>query len=116
MIDKKRIEEEAKHFFAWPTDDRSYVTRTSMLIFANTIAEMVRKELEIEALKAQPVQPAPLTDADIQTAITSAVKAGELSWLGFDVDADGRFTIPVVSTCHYQLARAIWNLRTGGAG
>lgn len=44
MIDKKRIETEAEHFFAWPTDDRTYVTRTSMLIFANVIAEMVRAE------------------------------------------------------------------------
>lgn len=44
MIDKKRIETEAEHFFAWPTDDRTYVTRTSMLIFVNVIAEMVRAE------------------------------------------------------------------------
>lgn len=44
MIDKKRIETEAEHFFAWPTDDRTYVTRTSMLIFANVIAEMARTE------------------------------------------------------------------------
>lgn len=50
MIDKKRIEQEAEHFFAWPTDDRNYVTRTSMLIFTNTIAEMVRKEFEAEQL------------------------------------------------------------------
>jgi len=44
MIDKKRIEEEAEHFFGWPTSDHTYVMRTSMLIFANTIAEMVRAE------------------------------------------------------------------------
>ena len=69
-----------------------------------------------EALKAQPVQPAPLTDAEIQTAITVAVKAGKLSWLGFDMDSEGKFTIPVLSPYHYQLARVIWNLRTGGAG
>ncbi len=44
MIDKKRIETEAEHFFEWPTDDRTHVTRTSMLIFAGVIAEIVRKE------------------------------------------------------------------------
>ncbi len=44
MIDKKRIEEEAQHFFEWPTKDKTYVTTVSMLIFANVIAEMVRKE------------------------------------------------------------------------
>lgn len=44
MIDKKRIEEEAEHFFEWPTKDHTYVTRTSMLIFAGVIAEMVRAE------------------------------------------------------------------------
>ena len=52
MIDKKRIETEAEHFFAWPTDDRTYVTRTSMLIFANVIAEMARAE-EREACAAE---------------------------------------------------------------
>lgn len=44
MIDKKRIEAEAENFFEWPTEDHSFVTRTSMLIFANVIAEMVRSE------------------------------------------------------------------------
>ena len=44
MIDKKRIETEADAFFEWPTKDRTYVTRTSMLIFAGVIAEMVRTE------------------------------------------------------------------------
>lgn len=42
MIDKARIEEEAQHFFTWPTADRSAVTLTSCLIFAGTVAEMVR--------------------------------------------------------------------------
>lgn len=54
MIDKKRIETEAEHFFEWPTADRTHVTRTSMLIFAGVIAEMVRKESadRIEQLEA----------------------------------------------------------------
>ena len=45
MIDKKRIEEEAQHFFEWPDPKRKdHVTLTSCLIFAATIAEMVRAE------------------------------------------------------------------------
>ena len=44
MIDKKRIETEADAFFEWPTNDRTFVTRTSMLVFASVIAEMVRAE------------------------------------------------------------------------
>lgn len=44
MIDQKRIETEAEHFFVWPSDERTYVTRISMLIFAGVIAEMVRAE------------------------------------------------------------------------
>lgn len=103
MIDKKRIEEEAEHFFAWPTDDRNYVTRTSMLIFANTIAEMVRKESELAALKAQPVQPA-LTDerimhlVDTHVGVPSSIyPIGRSDWINF--------------------ARAIEQaVRTGGAG
>jgi hypothetical protein len=44
MIDKIRIETEAEQFFEWPTKDHTFVTRTSMLIFASVIAEMVRAE------------------------------------------------------------------------
>lgn len=45
MIDKKRIEEEAKHFFEWPDPKhRDTVTLTSCVIFAATIAEMVNAE------------------------------------------------------------------------
>lgn len=45
MIDKKRIEEEAQHFFEWPDPKhRDTVTLTSCVIFASTIAEMVRAE------------------------------------------------------------------------
>lgn len=45
MIDKRRIAEEAQHFFEWPDPKRrDTVTLTSCLIFAGTIAEMVRAE------------------------------------------------------------------------
>ena len=45
VIDKKRIADEAQHFFEWPDPkDKNYVTLTSCVIFAATIAEMVRSE------------------------------------------------------------------------
>ena len=50
-MDKQRIKEEADAFFEWPSDDRTYVTTTSMLIFAGVIAEMAGRELR-GALKA----------------------------------------------------------------
>jgi len=47
-----------------------------------------------------------LSDEQIQKAATAAVKDGSLSWLGFSLDRDGRYTVPVLSKCHYQLVRA----------
>lgn len=44
MIDKERIKAEAEAFFEWPSKEKTYVTTTSMLIFANVIAEMARAE------------------------------------------------------------------------
>lgn len=44
MINKERIKAEADAFFEWPSEDKTHVTTTSMLIFANVIAEMVRTE------------------------------------------------------------------------
>jgi len=52
MINKKRINEEANAFFEWPNHDKTYVTTTSMLIFVNMIAEMVRAEEREECAKA----------------------------------------------------------------
>lgn len=44
-IDKKRIADEAQHFFEWPDPKhRDTVTLTSCVIFAATIAEMVIAE------------------------------------------------------------------------
>lgn len=44
MIDKERIKAEAEAFFEWPSKDKTHVTTTSMLIFANVIAEMTRTD------------------------------------------------------------------------
>ena len=52
-------------------------------------------------------QPAPLTDAQIKAALTVAVQSGAVSWLGFEKDEDGRYTVPSLSPQHYQIARAI---------
>ena len=44
-IDKKRIADEAQHFFEWPDPTRrDTVTLTSCVIFAAKIAEMVNAE------------------------------------------------------------------------
>lgn len=52
MIDKKRIAEEAEHFFEWPDPKRKdTVTLTSCLIFAGVVAELVRAEERAKALK-----------------------------------------------------------------
>ena len=65
MIDKERIKAEAEAFFEWPSKDKAYVTTTSMLIFAATIAEMSRTE-EREACLAT-VQGVMVTDHGLNT-------------------------------------------------
>ncbi len=41
MIDRKRIEEEAQHFFEWPDPkDKNTVTLFSCIAFAHTVAAM----------------------------------------------------------------------------
>ena len=52
MIDKERIKAEAEAFFEWPSKEKTYVTTTSMLIFANVIAEMARAEEREACAKA----------------------------------------------------------------
>ena len=47
-MDKQRIKEEAAAFFEWPSDDKTYVTTKSMLIFTSVIAEMTCQELRDE--------------------------------------------------------------------
>ena len=53
----------------------------------------------------QPRQP--LTDEQIHEAAIKANGEGKLSWTGFQLDNNGEYTIPLLSLCHYQLARAI---------
>lgn len=48
-----------------------------------------------------------LTDEEIKAVVTAAVKAGKLSWLGYEKDEDDKHTIPVLSKSNYQFARAI---------
>jgi len=55
---------------------------------------------------AQPA-PVPLTDEQIQLVVSQAVSAETLSWLGYKKDADGKYTVPVLSPSDYQFARAI---------
>lgn len=57
-----------------------------------------------------------LTDEEIRAAITDAVKQGGLSWLGFERDANGFYTLPALSTSHYQLSRAVEALVRQKAG
>jgi hypothetical protein len=49
----------------------------------------------------------PLTDEQIQDAVTAAVKSRHLSWLGFKKDANDEYTIPVLSPSDFQFARVI---------
>lgn len=70
-------------------------------------------------LFASPPPPAEvplLTDEEIRAAITDAVKQGGLSWLGFERDANGFYTLPALSTSHYQLSRAVEALVRRNAG
>ncbi len=53
-----------------------------------------------------PAAPVPLTDEQIQDVLTEAVRAGEVSWLGYKLDADGFYTIPSLSPQHYKIFRA----------
>lgn len=45
MIDKDRIKQEFDRFIEFDTDDRSYVTTTSTLLFAEHITKLVRNEM-----------------------------------------------------------------------
>lgn len=61
-----------------------------------------------QALEAELVRLfTPLTDEQIQEAATLAVKRKELNWAGFSEDGYGVYTIPVLSTSHIKLIRAV---------
>ena len=62
------------------------------------------------ALEATQPAPAPwvmLSKKEIQDAANAAVLNRDLSWLGFSVDSNGFYTIPVLSDCHFQLAHTV---------
>lgn len=48
-----------------------------------------------------------LTDEQIVSAVKSAIKNGSLSWLGYSLDEDSKYTIPVLSKSDFQFARII---------
>ena len=49
----------------------------------------------------------PLTDEQIRQSVKKAVTENKLSWVGFNKDEQGRYTVPALSPSNYQLARAI---------
>jgi hypothetical protein len=51
--------------------------------------------------------PAALTVEQVELFAAQMVKRGSLNWAGFREDADGRYTIPVVSKSVYDLIRAL---------
>lgn len=68
--------------------------------------DWVRYEDVKAAIAAQEPKQA-MTDVEIKAVATAAVKGGTLSWLGYEKDADDKYTIPALSQSHYQFARAI---------
>jgi hypothetical protein len=65
---------------------------------------------------AQPEQRKPLTDEQIQEVMTKAVQAKKVSWMGYEKDEFGRYTIPVLSPHHFQIfriAEAAHNIKEG---
>lgn len=67
-------------------------------IFANKL---------IAALRASsPADRQPLTDEQIAQSAHEAYLRGELSWLGFNKDELGFYSVPSLSLCHYQMCRA----------
>jgi hypothetical protein len=56
---------------------------------------------------------AEITDAEIVKIATKAVADGELLWLGFDKDEDGKYTIPCLSPSDFKLVRAVLSANAG---
>jgi len=54
-----------------------------------------------------PAQRSPLTDEQIKKVLTKAIRAGKVTWLGYEQDEDGEYTIPSLSANIYQISRAI---------
>ena len=51
MFDNDQIQEEANRFFEWPTDNRTSVTTTSAILFAQHVAKMATEELRAAILE-----------------------------------------------------------------
>lgn len=71
---------------------------------------MSQAEYALEAFqrsinKATLIEHKPLTDSKIKEEFTKAVADKRLSWLGFEQDSSGRYTIPSISPYHYQIFR-----------
>lgn len=73
--------------------------------FNRPMGDEVLKHWKPLYTRPQPRQP--LTDEQIHEAAIKANREGKLSWTGFQLDNNGEYTIPLLSLCHYQLARAI---------
>lgn len=78
-MDKERIREEADAFFDWPTQDKSYVTTTSMLIFTRVIAEMAAEEATREQQAWRTDAEAVLEKMASEGWITDALQAAGVS-------------------------------------
>lgn len=51
MIDIVSVSNEANRFFEWPTDNRTSVTTTSAILFAQHVAKMATEELRAAILE-----------------------------------------------------------------
>lgn len=93
------------------TDDEKLMQQAldaMMTIRPYEVVDYDQLEASITALRERMAQPSkPLTDEQIQAAVTNAVRERKLSWLGFRKDDQGEYTIPVLSPSDYQMARAI---------
>ena len=69
------------------------------------------RDVLLKQLEAQPA----LTDDDIEKVIAKGVKSGSISWTGFREDDEGKYTVPILSEHHCQIARAIETHCRGGA-
>ena len=78
-MDKERIREEADAFFDWPTQDKSHVTTTSMLIFTRVIAEMAAEEATREQQAWRTDAEAVLEKMASEGWITDALQAAGVS-------------------------------------
>lgn len=67
-------------------------------------------------LSAAPAVREPLTDEQIEQAVTVAVKSGACPWMGYKKDENGEYTLPVLSGVHYGIARAIEQAHGIGGG